>query len=171
MSRTSPSSSSTSRKSKSRKTLNCCSLAVSSSVSSLVPPSSDDTPLSLTSIMSKSPHDEKITCSEEQRGYYLLCTRIIYYIMTGKWKRWGGNVEKQENEGSLQKGSWWVQLLGHTETEHLLTSPWFFSEWKKRIKKKQSEICFRSKASLYYGQRVCMNCGLVHYYNMATLQH
>lgn len=67
MNLTSPSSSSTSRKSKSRKTLNCCSLAVSSSVSSLVPPSSDDTPLSLTSIMSKSPHDEKITWREERR--------------------------------------------------------------------------------------------------------
>lgn len=70
MNLTSPSSSSTSRKSKSRKTRNCCSLAVSSSVSSLVPPSSDDTPLSRTSIMSKSPHDEKITWSEETRGFY-----------------------------------------------------------------------------------------------------
>lgn len=67
---TSPSSSSTSRKSKSRKTRNCCSLAVSSSVSSLVPPSSEDTPLSLTSIKSKSPHDEKMTCSGEQTVPY-----------------------------------------------------------------------------------------------------
>lgn len=64
---TSPSSSSTSKKSKSLKTLNCCSLAVSSRVSSLVPPSSDETPLSLTSIMSRSPHDEKITLREETK--------------------------------------------------------------------------------------------------------
>lgn len=66
--RTSPSSSSTSKKSKSRKTRNCCSLAVSSRVSSLVPPSSDDTPLSRTSIMSRSPHDEKITWGDVERA-------------------------------------------------------------------------------------------------------
>lgn len=60
MSITSPSSSSTSRKSKSLKTLNCCSEVVSSSVSSLVP-SSEDTWLGWCSIRSRSPQDEKIT--------------------------------------------------------------------------------------------------------------
>lgn len=57
---TSPSSSSTSRKSKSLKTRNCCSEAVSSKVSSRVP-SSEDTWLGWRSISSRSPQEEKIT--------------------------------------------------------------------------------------------------------------
>lgn len=63
---TSPSSSSTSRKSKSLKTRNCCSLLVSSMFSCSRAPSSDDTRLVWCSSRSRSPHDEKITC--EPRG-------------------------------------------------------------------------------------------------------
>lgn len=58
---TSPSSSSTSRKSKSLKTLNCCSLFESSIFSCSLAPSSEDTKLVWCSIKSKSPQEEKIT--------------------------------------------------------------------------------------------------------------
>ncbi len=60
----SPSSSSTSRKSKSLKTLNCCSDVVSSRVSSRVP-SSEETWLGWCSMRSRSPQDEKITWGKQ----------------------------------------------------------------------------------------------------------
>lgn len=59
---TSPSSNSTSRKSKSLNTRNCCSDVVSSMFSVSRVPSSEDTRLGWCSIRSSSPQDEKITC-------------------------------------------------------------------------------------------------------------
>lgn len=63
---TSPSSSSTSRKSKSLKTLNCCSEVVSSMLSGSRVPSSEDTRLGWCSMRSSSPQLEKITYTEKQ---------------------------------------------------------------------------------------------------------
>lgn len=68
LSLTSPSSSSTSRKSKSLKTLNCCSEVVSSMLSGSRVPSSEDTRLGWCSMRSSSPQLEKITYTEKQRG-------------------------------------------------------------------------------------------------------
>lgn len=62
---TSPSSSSTSRKSKSLKTLNCCSEVVSSMLSGSRVPSSEDTRLGWCSMRSSSPQLENITYAEK----------------------------------------------------------------------------------------------------------
>lgn len=91
---TSPSSSSTSRKSKSLKTRNCCSEAVSSRVSSRVP-SSEDTWLGWRSISSRSPQEEKITWQRK-----MLDSVISYYFHRDK-----SNVKKNNEHLSKSGGA------------------------------------------------------------------
>lgn len=117
---TSPSSSSTSRKSKSLKTLNCCSEVVSSSVSSLVP-SSDDTWLGWCSIRSRSPQDEKITCVETSAFFlnYALSSFMIQKstICAGAWQT-GRTVTLRTYRGGMRTYRW---VLGEA---NFLSAEW-----------------------------------------------
>lgn len=121
---TSPSSSSTSRKSKSLKTLNCCSEVVSSILSGSRVPSSEDTRLGWCSMRSSSPQLENITYREKHIEFKNT-TQAIFEHMAMKF-----DVSKQlyyNRRCILPKDFLWAPLLVHTETKHSPVFLAFFS--------------------------------------------
>lgn len=85
---TSPSSSSTSRKSKSLKTLNCCSEVVSSILSGSRVPSSEDTRLGWCSMRSSSPQLENITYTQKQVAIKEINLTGYFWIQEIETENW-----------------------------------------------------------------------------------